>query len=279
MVNYPLSPKAKRTGQGYIDICPAHEDNNPSLSITETKDGKLLLHCFCGCSFEEIIAAAGLNSGQVKPALSVQNRGSLKSDAERTAQALSIWNTTQPIEGTVAETYLNSRQIFIWSDDMRFHPNLYYADDKTERPCLVCAVRRGEKFVGVHRTFLTREANKLGKKMLGPCGGGSVYVGGTGNVIAVAEGIENALSVRTFSGDANGKYFATLSATGMKQWQLPVRAGNLIIFPDGDRVGSDAALRLGERASLKGWNAKTMIIAEDKDWNDLLIAKQKDVAP
>jgi len=56
MVNCPLSPKAKRTGQGYIDVCPAHEDKNPSLSITETKDGKLLLHCFCGCSFEESIS-------------------------------------------------------------------------------------------------------------------------------------------------------------------------------------------------------------------------------
>lgn len=277
MFNYPLSPKAKRSGQGYIDICPAHEDKNPSLSITETKDGKLLLHCFSGCTFEEIIAAAGLSSGQFTRATSVQNRGTITSDADRTAQALNIWNATQSLEGSVAERYLNSRQIFIWSDDTRFHPNLYYADDQTERPCMVCAVRRDGKFVGIHRTFLTGDGKKLGKKMLGPCGGGSVFVGGTGNVIAVAEGIENALSVRTLFGNANGKYYATLSATGMKQWQLPKRMGTLIIFPDGDKVGSDAALQLGERASLKGWNAKTMLIVEDKDWNDLLCAKQKDM--
>ena len=277
MVKYPLSAKAKRSGEGYIDICPAHDDKNPSLSITETKGGKLLLHCFSGCSFDEIIAAAGLSSGQFTRAARVQNYININSDAERTAHALSIWTATQTIEGTVAERYLNSRQIFMWSDDMRFHPNLYYTDNKTQRPCLVCAVRRDSKFVGIHRTFLTDDAKKLGKKMLGPCGGGSVYVGGTGDVIAVAEGIENALSVRTFNGDANGKYYATLSATGMKQWQLPNYAGQLIIFPDGDKVGSDAALQLGERASLMGWNAKTMLIVEDKDWNDLLQSKRRSV--
>jgi hypothetical protein len=60
MINFPLSPRAKRNGNGYVDTCPAHDDGTPSLSINHTEDGKLLLHCFAGCSFEEILAATGL---------------------------------------------------------------------------------------------------------------------------------------------------------------------------------------------------------------------------
>lgn len=30
--------------------CPAHDDRNPSLSITENADGSLILYCFAGCT-------------------------------------------------------------------------------------------------------------------------------------------------------------------------------------------------------------------------------------
>ena len=34
--------------------CPAHEDNTESLSIRQTLDGKVLIHCFAGCSFASV---------------------------------------------------------------------------------------------------------------------------------------------------------------------------------------------------------------------------------
>jgi hypothetical protein len=40
--------------------CPAHEDNNPSLSIGEGNDGRTLLHCHAGCTAEAICAAVGI---------------------------------------------------------------------------------------------------------------------------------------------------------------------------------------------------------------------------
>lgn len=40
-------------------ICPAHADKNPSLSIREGERG-LLVHCWAGCTPEEICAALGL---------------------------------------------------------------------------------------------------------------------------------------------------------------------------------------------------------------------------
>jgi len=51
---------AKRTGEGrYLARCPAHDDQTPSLSITETTD-RVLLKCFAGCSTDSILSAIGL---------------------------------------------------------------------------------------------------------------------------------------------------------------------------------------------------------------------------
>jgi len=40
--------------------CPAHRDRLPSLSIAEGKDGRVLLHCFAGCTTNAILSALKL---------------------------------------------------------------------------------------------------------------------------------------------------------------------------------------------------------------------------
>ena len=42
-------------GEGQA-CCPSHDDHNPSLSISY-KEGKILIHCWAGCTFSEITAA------------------------------------------------------------------------------------------------------------------------------------------------------------------------------------------------------------------------------
>lgn len=61
--------RVKRTGAGrWIARCPAHDDKGPSLSIRETDDGRILLHCFGqGCSAAEIVAAVGLEITDLFP--------------------------------------------------------------------------------------------------------------------------------------------------------------------------------------------------------------------
>jgi hypothetical protein len=56
----------KKSGTGYVAPCPAHPDKNPSLSIAEGADGKVLLNCFAGCSFEVIVKALGLKPSDLK---------------------------------------------------------------------------------------------------------------------------------------------------------------------------------------------------------------------
>lgn len=60
----------RRTGDAkWMACCPAHEDRTPSLSIRELpeEDGKLLIHCFAGCSAEDVLAAVGLDFADLFP--------------------------------------------------------------------------------------------------------------------------------------------------------------------------------------------------------------------
>lgn len=57
----PALEKVKKTGRGnWLACCPAHEDRSPSMTIHEAPDGRILVKCFAGCSFEEIKDAVGL---------------------------------------------------------------------------------------------------------------------------------------------------------------------------------------------------------------------------
>jgi hypothetical protein len=57
--------RAKRSGNwkgkpAYHAKCPSHRDRSPSLSITEGANGSTYLHCFRGCTTEEILSAKGM---------------------------------------------------------------------------------------------------------------------------------------------------------------------------------------------------------------------------
>ena len=53
--------KVKRTGRNnWLACCPAHEDRSPSMTLHASDTGKIVVRCFAGCSFEEIVGAVGL---------------------------------------------------------------------------------------------------------------------------------------------------------------------------------------------------------------------------
>ena len=53
--------RVKETAPGkYVALCTGHADKSPSLTIRETDDGRVLLHCFAGCPVEHVLAGAGL---------------------------------------------------------------------------------------------------------------------------------------------------------------------------------------------------------------------------
>jgi ribosomal protein L17 len=51
-----------KTHNGYYKaLCPAHDDGEPSLSVSEGEDARVLLKCFAGCSFGAVVEALGLD--------------------------------------------------------------------------------------------------------------------------------------------------------------------------------------------------------------------------
>jgi hypothetical protein len=49
----------------YIALCPAHDDTEPSLSVSEGEDGRALIKCFAGCPPQHITDALGLEMGDL----------------------------------------------------------------------------------------------------------------------------------------------------------------------------------------------------------------------
>jgi 5S rRNA maturation endonuclease (ribonuclease M5) len=59
--------KVRRGSGGWIARCPAHDDRNPSLSVAEGGDGRVLLNCHAGCTAQAIVQALGLTEAELFP--------------------------------------------------------------------------------------------------------------------------------------------------------------------------------------------------------------------
>jgi len=53
----------KKSGDQWVARCPAHDDNAQSLSVGPGQNGNVVLKCFCGCEFADIIGALKNGNG------------------------------------------------------------------------------------------------------------------------------------------------------------------------------------------------------------------------
>ena len=83
----------KRSGKSCKARCPAHDDRNPSLSISEAEDGTVLLTCHSGCTAETIVTALGLTMRDLFPSADVDTtpRSPKKTSS---ASPKKIWSTS-----------------------------------------------------------------------------------------------------------------------------------------------------------------------------------------
>lgn len=71
--------KVKPAGRNkWKACCPAHNDKAPSLAISETSDGTVLLKCWVGCTARDIVAAIGLELRDLFPGSKQPRRGPSK---------------------------------------------------------------------------------------------------------------------------------------------------------------------------------------------------------
>lgn len=56
----------KRSGKHYMASCPAHGGHD-CLTVTDTDDGRVLVHCFAGCSAREVVESVDLRLSDLFP--------------------------------------------------------------------------------------------------------------------------------------------------------------------------------------------------------------------
>lgn len=157
--------------------CPVHEDRNPSLSVCDGDDGRLLVHCHAGCDGAEILQV--LNGRGLGGAAQSANSGSMPSCSSSNARhALDLWRGSLPAEGTLAETYLRGRGITLpVPPSVRFAGAIKHSATGLYLAAMVAAVQGPDRKVcAIHRTFLNERGGKAAvsspKMALGPLGHG-----------------------------------------------------------------------------------------------------------
>jgi hypothetical protein len=273
----------RKAGSGWIARCPAHDDHNPSLSLSTGKDGKVLLRCHAGCDQAQLInalRARGLWENHGRRAFKSGQPKSVPSehgDTERTEYALRIWRAAVPASNTLAESYLQSRGLRLpCVSTLRFHGGLKHPSGGTW-PAMVTLITRGPDDVSlaIHRTFLARDGSGKApvdpqKMMLGPCWGGAVRLAAHSGLLMVGEGIETCLAAMQATGNPA---WAALSTSGLRALDLPGDVREVIVLADGDDPGEAAARESALRWQREGRRVRIARPPRGQDFNDMLTGR------
>lgn len=172
---------------------------------------------------------------------------------------------SQPIPGTLVETYLRGRAITTLrgTGALRFHPRCYYRPQDggpTETwPAMIAAVTdlHGHQ-TGAHRTWIAPDG--IGKapidtprRAMGDLLGNAVRFGVSDGVMAAGEGIETTLSLRCALPEM--AMAAALSAGHLAAILFPPTLRRLYIIRDNDPAGDSARDTLIARAAEAGIEA------------------------
>ena len=215
---------------------------------------------------------------------------------QRLAEAISdCWQRAKRIDSRDFRqkpllAYLESRRIADgdsrFLEDIRFENGVLDPETKRWFPAMTAAVRDvNGHLVTLLRTLLTSFGTKADvvapkRLMKLPNGrttsGCAIHMGEPQGTLALAEGIETALSVAI---SANIPCWACICAHGMEVVEIPTSVKEVLIFADKDRsnTGQSAAEKLARRLQSQGITVRVMHIREDIpdrakgiDFNDLL---------
>ncbi|MFN4277575.1 MAG: toprim domain-containing protein [Ferrovibrio sp.] len=176
-----------------------------------------------------------------------------------------LFAMSQPITGTVVESYLRKRGITALhgTGSLRFHPRCYYRPDEhspTETwPAMIASVTDLDgRITGAHRTWLSPEGSGKApidtpRRAMGDLLGHAVRFGTAHDVIAAGEGIETILSLRMALPGL--PMAAALSAAHLSAILFPATLRRLYIARDDDPAGDGARDSLVERAQTAGIEA------------------------
>ena len=193
-------------------------------------------------------------------------------DARRKV-ARRVWESTEPLPGTIAERYLHARGVghVAGAPALRFHPVLTHPFVPGRFPALVAGVQdvRGA-FLAVHRIYLdgAGKANvEPVKASRGNTAGGAVRLAEPEHGrLLVGEGIESTAAAMALF-DAPG--WAALGTGGLRNVELPRCIRDVVIAADRDAGGLRAAAALARRLEAEG-RAVEIRRPHKGDFNDVL---------
>jgi hypothetical protein len=288
--------KLVRRGREYAGLCPFHNEKTPSFDIVEDQR---FFHCFgCGAHGDAIAflmradkvdfraaveQLAGGRAAAVATAPSPSDNGASlapiarrEKDERNRRIALRMWQDATPARGSPVEKYLRSRGLALPpAPVLRFAWRCWNREAGRELPAMLARVDdiNGE-FVGVHRTWLTPDGGKAalrGPKMsLGRIGGAAVRLAPVAAELAIAEGIESALTAIVADGMPT---WSAVASGGMKNLVLPaeVRVVTIIADHDGNGVGQRAASNAAQRWLGEGRRVRVALPPRlGSDINDML---------
>jgi hypothetical protein len=267
--------------------CPSHADGRTSalkISDDPRKSDGIDLNCFAGCPWETVkrdLTRVGLleafepSNGTSRLKLKFPSQEPQpENDDSRQDAATEIWQATEPIENTLAATYLEARELHLpWPIWLRYHGALKHAPTNLRFPALVAGVTNGGgKFIAVHRTYLKMDgsgkAAVISPKMaLGSLQDGAVRLGRAGKVLGLAEGIETGLSAMQLFGIP---VWAVLGSR-FDRVTVPVGVIEVQIFADNGAPGQEAAAKARGTFTKAGKRFAIRRPPESfGDWNDAL---------
>jgi putative DNA primase/helicase len=155
----------------------------------------------------------------------------------------------------------------------RYHPRVPYLGRGKRSATLMAAVRRSDGCVtAVQVTFLDDRCDKLSwgraRDNIGPLGAGAVRLFPPGEVLGLAEGVEDALSATQLT---NIPCWAVLGAGRLGAVGLPSKVREVHLFADDDDPGRKGAANAREHFLRGGRTVVVRFPPEGaKDWNDVL---------
>jgi len=274
----------RRAGpSSWVARCPAHDDRDPSLSVS-VKGGRILIHCFAGCAPDEVLGAVGLTWRDLRAPDPWAWRPPFPSRAkpkpepetptpEDRARWEALWERARP-HHPLLRRYLRARGL-----SLEPPPTLRVAFLRGE-PVMVARVEGPGGLLGLHLTTLEPDGRGRREKRLAkgskPKGGAiRLFPLEAGKPLALAEGIETALAVREVTG---WPAWATIAAPFMKEVIVPPELEEVLIAADHDRAGIGAAHALARKLIREGRRVRVAVPPGEKDdWLDVL-ARVKDGA-
>jgi putative DNA primase/helicase len=276
----------RRDGDGYLALCPAHHDTDPSLRLSITPKGKVLVKCRAGCPTEDVMSALDLTMADlatmepgdvhIEPVVSAPIAASptaiaslqMKLDGYHAA-------LTDSSDGAPVDAWNYAHVRFGLSDEDIDRLGLGYSDD-SGTPRLIVPFRTPD---GVARNYQGRALDpNASVRWLGPHAprGGSwsplgYFYGsaGTWSEVIITEGPGDALTVAAAGFDA-------IAIAGASRVSNPAIVDEIrswvgdrtaIIAGDGDQAGRRFSATLAEGLTKRGATVHVMEMREGEDIN------------